>query len=216
VNGSQSPAANCSNGSCPLTPVTSCGAYNCNAAGTACLTMCTTNADCASPNFCITGGCGTCFVAGTPVETATGLRAIETIRPGELVAAFDVLGGRRVMRPVRALERRFARGLVEVSLSSGKTIVMSPEHQMWVAASGWVRASELTLADRLYDSDGREASLVSLVSRPAGGGAASSAVEVFNLVVEEFNTYYVGEDRVLVHSCDFLGFSGSKAEEMPR
>jgi hypothetical protein len=154
-------------------------------------------------------------VAGTLVETAAGPRAIETIRPGELVAAFDVLEGKRVLRPVRALERRLARGLTELRFASGKTIVLSPEHQMWVAGSGWVRASELTLADRLYDPDQRETALVGLISRPAQG-MASGEVEVFNLVVEEFDTYFVGDDRVLVHSCDYLGFSSRAAQEMPR
>jgi hypothetical protein len=210
-------AATCSGGACPAPVSSICpGDLRCNAPGTACLASCIGDGDCVAPNVCSLGACGvTCFVAGTLVETALGLRAIETIQPGELVATFDVLDGRRLLRPVRALERRRAGGLSELHFASGQTIVLSPEHQMWVAGSGWVRAAELTLEDRLFDSRGAETTLAGLVSRPALP-MASGAVEVFNLVVEEFNTYFVGEDRVLVHSCDFLGFSSRPAGEMPR
>jgi len=162
---------------------------------------------------CLNNACQTCFVAGTPVETENGLRAIETIAAGERVRSFDTATGQPSWREVRKLERRVAPQLVAVTVG-GSTIRVSPEHYFWVTDSGWVRARDLVLGDRLVASEAKGPPL--FVSALASLATPAAGVAVYNLVVEEFDDYFVGETPVLVHSCDFLGFSSVSRGELPQ
>jgi hypothetical protein len=155
----------------------------------------------------------TCFVAGTPVDTERGAREIETLQPGDRVRSLDTATGEASWREVVKLEQRMATGLVTVSLDLGPAVEVSPEHYFWVIGSGWVRARDLAIDDELLSSAsghrGRVAALASLAT-PASG------VAVYNLVVDGFDDYFVGTIPVLVHSCDYLGFSSLPKSELPR
>jgi hypothetical protein len=189
-----------------------CGNYLCQG-GNACPTACTASTQCVAPTFCntTTSTCGTCFVAGTPVETESGLRAIETIEPGVRVRAFDTAAGEASFRVVKRLEKRIARALVSVHIQGAPAIHVSPEHYFWVAGSGWVRAAELTMDDRLL-GQGREARQVEALEMLA---VPEYGVPVYNLVVDGFDDYFVGETPVLVHSCDYMNFSAVARERLP-
>jgi hypothetical protein len=160
--------------------------------------------------------CGTCFVAGTLVDTDTGLRPIETVRPGERVRTYDELTGRSSYRSVIERERRIAKGLVDLTLASGATITVSPEHQIWVQDTGWVRAANLTLDDSLISAQGAAVGVKSLETVALDAATSAAGVEVFNLLVEQSPTYYVGADAVLVHSCDYLNFSALDPADAPQ
>jgi hypothetical protein len=188
-----------------------CGNYYCQgAAGGACPTTCTTNAQCVSPTACNGGAC-TCFVAGTPVETEEGLRPIETVQPGMRVRSFDTATGESSFRTVKQLEKRMAHALVSVHVDGAVPIRASPEHYFWVKGSGWVRAAELTMDDRLI-SQGREARQVTALETLS---VPECGVPVYNLVVEGFNDYFVGDTPVLVHSCDYMNYSAVARERLP-
>lgn len=160
------------------------------------------------------GSCGPsgCFVAGTPVRTADGLRPIETIAPGDQVYSFDVVGGGEHLRRVYKLQQRRAAALVNVALADGTSLVVTPEHYFWVRGAGWVRAGELTVADQLRGGDGSLVAIGALWSLAAPHGETM----VYNLDVEGENTYFVGAAPVLVESCDYTNFSSLKTDELPR
>jgi hypothetical protein len=168
-----------------------------------------------STGGCTDGACGTCFVAGTLVDTETGLRPIETIRSGERVRTYDELTGQSSYRKVIERERRLTHGLVHLTFASGATITVSPEHQMWVQDTGWVRAGNLTLDDSLLSAQGSPVALKTLETAAPDAGSVAEGVEVFNLLVEQSPTYFVGADAVLVHSCDYLNFSALDPAEAP-
>jgi len=156
--------------------------------------------------------CGTCFVAGTPVQTERGWQAIETIGPGVRVRSFDTQNGADAYRPVLRLEQRIAGSLVSVALDGAAPLQVSPEHYFWVRGSGWVRARDLAIDDQLLmdrKSNARVVGLSTLATPMAG-------VPVYNLVVEDFDNYFVGTTPVLVHSCDYLGYSAFARDELPR
>jgi hypothetical protein len=81
-----------------------------------------------------------CFPTGTMVDTPTGPRRIESIKPGdEVVNAFGV----GVVEGT--ISSKFPR-LVRINLSDGRTIDCTPEHPFFTRR-GWVKAVDLTNLD---------------------------------------------------------------------
>jgi hypothetical protein len=198
-------------GTCTLIPDNQpgdpgCGVYLCNGVSAACPTTCATTADCVAGYSCSGGACvGTCFAAGTPVKTPDGLRAIETFAKGDLVLAFDTRTGRTEPRQVLAVEKRQSTALVSIAFGDAPAIVTTPEHHFWVEGSGWVRAAELGLDDRLLAPGGEWMRVRSLLTQ--WRALSAGPVEVYNLVVAELDNFFVGEAGALVHSCDYMAFS---------
>ena len=60
---------------------------------------------------------------------------------------------------------------------------------------------------------GVAAAIVALSSRAARADGAE--VDVYNLVVEGGGTYFVGEQPVLVESCDYVNFSNLGSDDLP-
>jgi Hint domain len=119
----------------------------------------------ASAATCPGGVCKgpTCFIAGTPVATATGLRGIETIQVGDQVVSRDQKGGRTVLRPVARLVKRVAAAVLAVSLTANsgglaaasETLTTTPDHPFHIACPpppgrdtcGFVPAGSLHVGD---------------------------------------------------------------------
>jgi len=84
-----------------------------------------------------------CFLAGTQVDTPSGKKSIETIRPGEEV--FNAFG----IGKVTETQCSIAKELVRVTLSDGRTIDCTPEHPFFTRR-GWVYASKLKTYDKVF------------------------------------------------------------------
>ena len=74
-----------------------------------------------------------CWVAGTPVHTSDGLTAIEAVRPGDRVWAFDRAARRWELRAVEPVHRLSADELATVRLGDGTELVGTPGHPVWVS-----------------------------------------------------------------------------------
>jgi len=83
--------------------------------------------------------CDECFVAGTPVDTTVGMRAIETIIPGDLI--WTAAGLQRV----KATHRRHSESLVVTSIR-GRDVISSENHPFFTDR-GWIKARELKEGD---------------------------------------------------------------------
>lgn len=130
-----------------------------------------------------------CFVAGTPVMTQKGFRAIETIRMGDLVLSKNIETGELAFRPVVRTTERTPIELVTVTLPN-ESFVCTPGHLFWVSGRGWTRARELTEGDVLHGAiEPTEVLQVSVADQK----------QTYNLVVEEHSNYFVGESLVLSH-----------------
>lgn len=130
-----------------------------------------------------------CFAKGTKVWTKTGLRAIETLQIGDLVLAQNVDTGElaykpvvgRTVRPPSAIRcLRFGNESLETTLG----------HPLWVVGAGWRMAKELAEGGLLHGVNG-PVRIAAIEKREAAAA--------YNLVVADFNTYFVGESGVLVH-----------------
>ncbi len=81
---------------------------------------------------------------------------------------------------------------------NGEEIVTTVDHPFYVQGRGFVEAGKLLVGDKLLDVNGNvllvENHSVELTDEP---------VTVYNFQVEDFHTYYVGENCVLVHNADY-------------
>ena len=130
-----------------------------------------------------------CFVRGTPVWTKTGPKPIESLSVGDLVLAQNVNTGQIAYRPVMLRTLRPAGPILQISTREEKLLV-TRGHPLWVDGVGWRMAKELEDGAMLYSVTG--------TTRIENVKPATDA-ETYNLVVADFNTYFVGESGILVH-----------------
>ena len=139
-----------------------------------------------------------CFVAGTLVDTAVGLIAIEKIKVGDLVWARNESTGETELKPVTHLIQRHERILWEVQLTgvagSGELFETTNDHPWWIAGQGWKTTEELAAGMAVITRDGRGMIVASVAQ-------TSRLDATYNLTVADFETYFVGRQRVLVHNC---------------
>jgi hypothetical protein len=130
-----------------------------------------------------------CLVAGTPVWTMTGLKPIQTIQVGDRVLSQDIESGELCYKPVLQTTVRKPAPVLTLKLPR-EAITCTKGHVFWAEGKGWLRANELKAGTRLHLAD----DVVELVAIEPARTAA-----VYNLVVADNHTYFVGESKWLSH-----------------
>jgi hypothetical protein len=130
-----------------------------------------------------------CFPAGTPVETSIGSIAIELVRPGDCVLAQDPDKGELAYKPVLATTVRPPSPLINIR-TARETIRATRGHPLWVSGLGWQMAKELKAGQWLHTTAGP----IQIESAEEHGQAVCH-----NLVVADFNSFFVGASQLLVH-----------------
>jgi len=130
-----------------------------------------------------------CLAAGTNVWTAGGPVAIDKIKAGDLVLAQNAATGELGYKPVLQTTVRPASALVEMRIN-GEMIRASGGHPFWVAGEGWIKARDLKPGMELHGINGSR--LVQSVER-------IHPEKTYNLIVADFNSYFVGDAKVLSH-----------------
>ena len=140
---------------------------------------------------------GTCFVAGTLVETENGSLPIEQITVGMMVYATNPETGETELKEVVNSFVRESSELVHITVN-GEEITATPTHPFWVPQKGWTDAIDLRAGDRIQLLNG-EYVIIEQVQHEL----LETPVTVYNFEVEDYHTYYVGDAEVLVHNrCD--------------
>ncbi|MCE9555726.1 MAG: HINT domain-containing protein [Planctomycetes bacterium] len=136
-----------------------------------------------------------CLAAGTPVWTETGAKAIETIRIGDRVLSQNVETGELCYKPVLRTTIRPLGPLVQIDLH-GEYVQTSGGHPFWIAGDGWVKARNL-----------KAGNVLCAVGEPVlvSSSKVEGSAETYNLVVADFNTYFIGKSRVLCHDNTLRG-----------
>jgi|GEM_PF-3123679 len=138
-----------------------------------------------------------CFVAGTLVATEDGLTPIDEIEKGDLVLSRNPDTGETELKPVVALIRQHEREIWEVEIrhadSSVEVFETTDDHPWWIEGAGWIETVDLRV--------GQEVTTV------RQGHSVVSRVELtdrrdttYNISVADFETYFVGNQQVLVHN----------------
>ena len=146
-----------------------------------------------------------CFVAGTSVAVASGYVAIETLQPGDLVWAWDKETGDVALKAVKQVFVNESDELIHLT-ANGKEITTTPTHPFYVAHKGWYAAVDLRAGDILVLVNGEYVTLEKTQHE-----ILEAPITVYNFEVEDYHTYYVGTDGVLVHNaCDGTWASGGR------
>lgn len=135
---------------------------------------------------------GSCFIAGTMIQTRDGKKPIEKIRVGDIVLARDEksgkLGYKQVVHP-------FIREVDEIYkiFVSGHKIETTAEHPFWVEGKGWTKVKDLREQDQLLTSEGKQLPIQKIIVK-------KKHTTVYNIEVEGYHTYFVSDLGVFVHN----------------
>jgi len=130
-----------------------------------------------------------CFPRGTLIRTQAGLDPIERIQAGDLVLAQHPETGELAYKAVIQTTLRRPSPLIRIRVED-EEFTATRGHPFWVAGEGWRMAKQLTTADSLHGLAG---------SWPINQVEELAEDEAYNLVVENFHTYFVGHLGLLVH-----------------
>jgi hypothetical protein len=130
-----------------------------------------------------------CLAAGTEILTIDGTKDIEAIQLGDLVLSRNQETGELSYKPVVKTTVRPKSPLVRLTID-GETIATSGGHLFWVSGEGWTRSRELQPGMVLHGVAGP--ARVQVVEQ-------GETAETYNLVVADFNTYFVGRAKVFSH-----------------
>ncbi|PHS10576.1 MAG: hypothetical protein COA88_02185 [Kordia sp.] len=134
---------------------------------------------------------GACFVAGTLVKAAEGNKAIETIKEGDEVWAYNE---RTKENELRKVVRTFVREKEAIYvLNIGNTTIETTDEHPFYINNTWVPAKNLEAGDVVTLLSGKKAPIntIKIVQRTA---------KVYNFEVEGLHTYFVSDLGVLVHN----------------
>ena len=123
-----------------------------------------------------------------------GQKCIDEIEVGDKVWAYDTETGKTELKEVQIVYVHDCDEILHLHTSCGD-IDTTSNHPFYVIGKGWVTAGELEAGDEVYRLDGSTAVVTgSELERLA------EPIKVYNLEVEDYHTYFVGEVPVLVHN----------------
>jgi hypothetical protein len=138
-----------------------------------------------------------CFAPGTEVWTQTGREAIEKIKVGDRVLAQDVDTGELAYKPVLGVSIRPPQERLKIGVGAD-SFVATPGHPFWVDGKGWQLAKQLEVGQILHGVAGGTPvkNIEAIETDPTSAGYS------YNLYVADFESYFVGEQGILVHDND--------------
>lgn len=148
-----------------------------------------------------------CFVAGTAIATELGYKSIENIAIGDKVLSYNEETGQVSYQKVTDLFSKEVNQTISLIID-GKLIETTYNHPFWSPKyNGWIQAGELNIDDYVIDSNGK----LKVINNKIVNHYLNP-VMVYNFTVDNNHTYYVGEDKILVHNeCTKLQSKRNKA-----
>jgi hypothetical protein len=147
-----------------------------------------------------------CFARGTKVWTLTGPVAIENVKVGDHVLAQHPRSAELAFKPVLAVTARKPSERMKVALGS-ESILTTRGHPFWACGEGWKMAKDLKVGQRLHTVSGAVTIDALEELAPAKPWETSDTFS-YNLVVDDFHNYFVGDRKVLVHDNLLYVFDG--------
>ena len=147
---------------------------------------------------------GGCFVAGTQVKVSGGSKSIEDVQVGDYVYAKNTETGECGWKRVVRVFVHQKTELIHIQLGEER-IDTTTEHPFWVDGYGFKAAEDLLPGEYVETADGELLQVISVEKE-----YLDEPVTVYNFEVEDWHTYYVSEEEVLVHNmCAMVSEGGS-------
>lgn len=142
---------------------------------------------------------GECFIAGTLVMTSIGSKPIEEIQVGDEVWAYDEETGEKSLKKVvnlfRNTTKKWIHLLFEFENGNTEEIVCTEGHPFYVNNFGWIVADKLFENDEVLLYTNKKAIVLEKEIQ-----ILAKEETTYNFEVEDFHTYYVGSNEILVHN----------------
>lgn len=138
-----------------------------------------------------------CFIAGTMVLTTAGLVAIEKIKAGDIVISTNPDTLETAEKPVLETYVRQVDKLVHLTIN-GEEIVTTDNHPFYVQGRGFIEAGNLLVGDKLISVNGEDLTVDDCYIEEC-----EVSTTVYNFQVEDYHTYFVGENKVWVHNAEY-------------
>ena len=135
-----------------------------------------------------------CFTAGTKIHTKDGFKNIEAVKAGDYVWSENPETYEKALKKVKKIFVREKDSIIRLSIN-GEVIETTAEHPFYVDGIGFVNAGDLKAGDEVRTADGSTARVESFESI-----TPDEPIKVYNFEVEDFHTYYVSGQKVLVHN----------------
>lgn len=135
-----------------------------------------------------------CFTGETLILTRYGYKQIKDINVGDEVYSEDPQTGKQELKKVKKVFEHEKDELVKLNVGDN-VIETTQEHPFWVEGKGWVAAKDLNKGDKLVSQDGKDVCVVGVSVEKV-----KEKIKVYNFEVEDFHTYFVSKNKVLVHN----------------
>ena len=139
-----------------------------------------------------------CFVAGTKVKTESGFKKIEDIKVGEKVYSYNLENNELELKTVTHLIKSSTIDTYKMTIG-GKTVEMSPKHQIYIVDKGWVRAYDVKVGDLMLSSNNEKIEITNIEYKKY-----DEPINTYNLTVDGNSNYFVTDIQVLVHNVPSL------------
>lgn len=139
-----------------------------------------------------------CFVAGTKVKTESGFKNIEDIKVGEKVYSYNLENNELELKTVTHLIKSSTIDTYKMTIG-GKTVEMSPKHQIYIVDKGWVRAYDVKVGDLMLSSNNEKIEITNIEYKKY-----DEPINTYNLTVDGNSNYFVTDIQVLVHNVPSL------------
>lgn len=130
-----------------------------------------------------------CFPTGTIVWTELGKRSIESVKAGDRVLSQNPNTGELDYKVVTGITRREQAPMQTIFLGDHE-LTLTTGHPLWVNGAGWRMAKLLKLGDQVHCLQG---------SRRVDRLVTVDNGVAYNLIVDDFGSYFVTDIGVLVH-----------------
>ncbi|MHB9079354.1 MAG: polymorphic toxin-type HINT domain-containing protein, partial [Pirellulaceae bacterium] len=151
-----------------------------------------------------------CFKGSTLVWTVTGPRPIEEMIPGDRVLSQNSSTGELAYKVVQLVTKTPPAPMMKITVR-GEEIVSTLGHPFWVVGKRWTMAKHLQEGALLHSISG-PLPIEKVEEIPAATAWYDCA---YNLIVDDYHTFFVGENQALVHHLTMLSILDEGSSLVP-